>query len=58
MDPDQLAFELDAAGVLANARWQLNGDERAIERARTMIRAARLAAATNSGRKALATITP
>jgi AcrR family transcriptional regulator len=54
VDPEQLAFELDAAGVLANSRWQLNRDERAFERASTAIHDRLHAAATPAGRRALA----
>ena len=53
VEPEQIAFELDAAGVLANSLWQLNRDERAIERARTAIRTRLEAAATPSGLAAL-----
>lgn len=54
VEPEQLAFELDAAGVLANSRWQLNRDERGFDRASTAIRSHLAAAATASGRRALA----
>jgi AcrR family transcriptional regulator len=54
VDPEQLAFELDAAGVLANLLWQLNDDERAFERASTAIRDRLYASATPTGRRALA----
>jgi AcrR family transcriptional regulator len=54
IEPEQLAFELDAAGVLANSLWQLNRDERAFERASTAIRGRLDAAATATGRRALA----
>src|SRR5207244_1655578 len=53
VEPEQLAFELDAAGVLANSLWQPNRDERAFERASTAIRSRLDAAATAKGRKAL-----
>jgi AcrR family transcriptional regulator len=52
-EPEQLAFELDAAGVLANSLWQLNHDERAFDRASTAIRTRLEAAATPAGRDAL-----
>jgi AcrR family transcriptional regulator len=54
VEPEQLAFELDAAGVLANSLWQLNRDERAFDRAATAIRTRLHAAATPVGRRALA----
>ena len=37
-DPEQLAFELDAVGSLANSLWQLENDEKAFGRAQTAIR--------------------
>lgn len=52
-DPEQLAFELDAVGSLANSLWQLERDERAFERATTAIRSRLHDAATASGRRAL-----
>ena len=54
IEPEQLAFELDAIGVLANSRWQLNHDERAFQRAKTAIRDRLHFAATQSGRRGLA----
>jgi AcrR family transcriptional regulator len=54
VEPEQLAFELDAAGVLANSLWQLNRDARAFERAATATRGRLEAAATATGRRALA----
>jgi len=57
VEPEQLAFELDAAGVLANSLWQLNRDERGFDRASTAIRNRLAAAATASGRRALASYT-
>ena len=57
VEPEQLAFELDAAGVLANSRWQLNRDERGFDRASTAIRNRLATAATASGRRALARFT-
>jgi AcrR family transcriptional regulator len=54
VEPEQLAFELDAAGVLANSLWQLSRDERAFDRARTAIRGRLEATATGAGRQALA----
>jgi hypothetical protein len=53
VEPEQLAFELDAVGVLANSLWQLNRDARGFERASTAIRARLEAAATATGRRAL-----
>jgi AcrR family transcriptional regulator len=53
VEPEQLAFELDAAGVLANSRWQLHRDERGFDRASTAIRNRLAASATASGRRAL-----
>jgi AcrR family transcriptional regulator len=53
-DPEQIAFELDALGSLSNSLWQLERDERSFERARAAISRSLLAAATPSGRKALA----
>jgi AcrR family transcriptional regulator len=53
IDPEQLAFELDAMGVLANSLWQLNRDPRAFERARTAVRSRLHDAGTPSGRRAL-----
>jgi AcrR family transcriptional regulator len=55
-EPEQIAFELDAAGVLANSLWQLNRDEQAFVRATRAIRGRLEAAATDAGRAALATI--
>jgi AcrR family transcriptional regulator len=57
IEPEQLAFELDAAGVLANSLWQLNRDERGFDRASTAIRDRLAAAATASGRRSLARYT-
>jgi AcrR family transcriptional regulator len=54
VEPEQLAFELDAAGVLANSLWQLNRDARAFERAATATRGRLEAAATATGRRVLA----
>ena len=54
VEPEQLAFELDAAGVLANSRWQLHRDERGFDRASTAIRNRLAASATARGRRALA----
>jgi AcrR family transcriptional regulator len=53
-DPEQLAFELDAVGAMANSLWQLEHDEKAFGRAQTAIRTRLHAAATASGRRALA----
>jgi AcrR family transcriptional regulator len=58
IDPEQLAFELDAAGLLANSRWQLDRDERAFDRARTAMRDRLAAAATEAGRQALSEASP
>lgn len=55
IEPDQLAFELDAMGVLANSRWQLNHDPHAFQRANTAVHSRLYDAATPSGRRALAT---
>ncbi|HEY1567707.1 MAG TPA: TetR/AcrR family transcriptional regulator [Solirubrobacteraceae bacterium] len=52
-DPEQLAFELDAVGSLANSLWQLENDEKAFGRAQTAIRTWLHASATASGRRAL-----
>jgi AcrR family transcriptional regulator len=52
-DVEQLAFELDAVGSLANSLWQLENNEKAFARAQTAIRARLHAAATASGRRAL-----
>jgi AcrR family transcriptional regulator len=52
-EPEQLAFELDAVGSLANSLWQLEHDEKAFGRAQTAIRTRLHAAATASGRRAL-----
>jgi AcrR family transcriptional regulator len=57
VDPEQLAFELDAAGVLANSLWQLNRDERGFDRASTAIHNRLAAAATARGRRALSLYT-
>ena len=54
IEPEQLAFELDAMGVLANSLWQLRRDELAFARAMTAIRNRLHDAATPSGRRALA----
>ena len=56
VDPEQLAFELDAAGVLANSLWQLNGDSRAFKHARAAVRGRLDAVATEAGREALASV--
>jgi AcrR family transcriptional regulator len=53
-DREQLAFELDAAGSLANSLWQLEHDEKAFGRAQTAMRSRLRDAATASGRRALA----
>lgn len=53
-DTEQLAFELDAVGSMANSIWQLESDERAFGRAQTAIRSRLHQAATASGRRALA----
>ena len=53
VEPEQLAFEFDAAGVLANSLWQLNRDPHAFERASKAIRSRLDAAATAAGRRAL-----
>jgi AcrR family transcriptional regulator len=53
VEPEQLAFELDALGSLANSLWQLERDERAGERAGVAMRDRLAAAATASGRRAL-----
>ena len=52
-DPEQLAFELDAVGSLANSLWQLESDAKAFGRAQTAIRTRLHGAATASGRRAL-----
>ena len=57
VEPEQLAFELDAAGVLANSLWQLNRDERGFDRASTAICNRLATAATARGRRALASYT-
>jgi AcrR family transcriptional regulator len=54
IEPEQLAFELDAMGVLANSLWQLNHDARAFERAKTGVRSRLHEAATPTGRRVLA----
>jgi AcrR family transcriptional regulator len=54
VDPEQLAFELDALGVLANSRWQLNRDERAFTLASKAVRDRLHDSATAAGRRALA----
>ena len=46
IDPDQLAFELDAVGAAANQHFQLMHDEKVFERAATAIRTRLDAAAT------------
>ena len=53
-EPEQLAFELDAVGSLANSLWQLERDARAFGRAQTAIRSRLHDAASTSGRRALA----
>lgn len=53
-EPEQLAFELDAVGSLANSLWQLERDERAFGRAQKAIRSRLHDAATAPGRRALA----
>jgi AcrR family transcriptional regulator len=53
VDPEQIAFELDAAGSLANSLWQLERDERAFERARVAIQTRLHGVATAAGRRAL-----
>lgn len=56
IDPEQLAFELDAAGELANSLFQLHGDERAFDRAASAMRGRLRTAATQAGRQALAAL--
>jgi AcrR family transcriptional regulator len=51
--PEQLAFELDAVGSLANSLWQLERDEKAFGRAQTAIRSRLHGSATAAGRRAL-----
>jgi hypothetical protein len=53
-DPEQVAFELDAVGSLANSLWQLERDEQAFGRAQTAIRSRLHGSATAAGRRALA----
>ena len=53
-DTEQLVFELDAVGSMANSLLQLEDDERAFGRAQTAIRNRLHDAATASGRRALA----
>jgi AcrR family transcriptional regulator len=53
IDPEQLAFELDAVGLLTNSRWQLDRDDSAFSRARTAIRDRLTAAATDAGQAVL-----
>jgi AcrR family transcriptional regulator len=53
-DVEQLAFEIDAVGAMANSRWQLERDPEAFGRAQTAIRNRLHAAATAAGRRALA----
>jgi AcrR family transcriptional regulator len=52
-DTEQLAFELDAVGAMANSLWQLESDERAFGRAKKAMVARLHEAATASGRRAL-----
>ena len=52
-DPEQLAFELDAVGSLANSLWQLENDEKAFGRAQTAIRTRLHARRHRIGRRAL-----
>ena len=54
VEPEQLAFEIDAMGVLANSLWQLRHEAHAFERAWTAVRTRLHDAATTSGRRALA----
>jgi AcrR family transcriptional regulator len=54
IEPEQVAFELDAAGALANSLWQLERDERAFDRAHVAMRGRLESAATAAGRRALA----
>jgi AcrR family transcriptional regulator len=54
IEPEQLAFELDAMGLLANSLWQLNRNARAFERAKTAVHTRLYEGATPSGRRALA----
>jgi len=54
VEPEQIAFELDAAGALANSLWQLERDQQAFRRAHVAIRSRLESAATASGRRALA----
>lgn len=56
IDPAQLAFELDAAGELANSLFQLHGDEDAFDRAATAMRERLRSAATQTGCQALAAL--
>ena len=52
-DLEQLAFELDAVGSLANSLWQLERDEQAFGRAQTAIRSRLHGSATAAGRRRL-----
>jgi AcrR family transcriptional regulator len=52
-DPEQLAFELDALGSMANSLWQLESDEKAFERSQIAIRSRLNDSATAAGRRVL-----
>jgi hypothetical protein len=51
IDPAQLAFEVDAAGELANSIFQLHGDDSAFERATTAMDDRLRSAASHSPRR-------
>jgi AcrR family transcriptional regulator len=53
VDPEQIAFELDAAGMMGNLRWQLNDDPKAFEHAAAAIRRSLESAVTADGRRLL-----
>jgi AcrR family transcriptional regulator len=54
VDPQQLAFELDALGTAVNAGWQLHEDAAVFERGRRALRRRLEVEATAPGRAALA----
>ena len=54
IDPEQLAFELDALGIAVNSGWQLHEDDAVFERGHRAIRRRLEADATPAGLAALA----
>ena len=58
VDPEQLAFELDALGTAVNSGWQLHEDSAVFDRGRRAIARRLEVEATEAGRAALAAAAP